>query len=79
MWEIIKMEIRNSTIAFSINKKKKDSQYEKQLRLRLKQLHECIENEYDEEAIIEEIAQIENELASIENEKNWWFNNKIKN
>lgn len=79
MWEMIKMEIRNATISFSINKKKKDSQYEKGLWLKLKQLHECIEKKYNDKAIIEEISQTENELASIENEKNQWFNNKIKN
>ena len=67
-WELIKMEIRSSTITYSKIKKAKQNEYEKNVRCRLKDLHELVSQSHDIENLIAEITGIETELQSIENE-----------
>ena len=66
-WELIKMEIRAATISYSIRKRKREKQNENDLHTKLKKLHELIADNINDETM-SEIASIENELRSIENE-----------
>ena len=61
------MEIRAATISYSIRKRKREKQNENDLHTKFKKLHELIADNINDETM-NEIASIENELRSIENE-----------
>ena len=61
-WELIKMEIRNATISYSINKKKKDTQHENELLKKLKNLHSAAAINNTNKSLLEEITTVEHEL-----------------
>ena len=67
-WEMIKMEIRASTIIFAKNKAKQKRNEEKDLLMRLNQLQEKLRSNFSEVTKVE-MDRVKKELAMIVNKK----------
>ncbi len=68
-WELVKMDIRNFTVPFCINKKKKDQVHENLLYKRHAELFELIQTNINDKDIETEYKNINTEIEQIERHK----------
>ena len=69
VWELVKMDIRNYTIPFCVNKKKTDLEYENSLYKKHSELHALVQTESVNENIITEFNLIKYEIEQVERHK----------
>ena len=68
-WELIKLDIRNFTVPYSIAKKQKNSALESELNKRYNKLHAITHTSLCDPLIMEEFNNVKNELEQIEKHK----------
>lgn len=69
VWEIIKMDIRNYTISYSISKKREQISFEKTLYKRYEELHDKVHSDNANEEEMKEYKNAKNEIDIIERHK----------
>jgi exonuclease III len=69
IWELIKMDVRNCTVAYSIAKKQKQNSLEKDLYQRFSELHIRVHSDTANQLETEEFNSIKNEIELIERHK----------
>jgi exonuclease III len=69
LWELVKLEVRNFTVPYSVKKKKTSMEFEQNLGKRLEQLNATIQSDSVNEDIMLEFETTKNELEQIEKHK----------